>query len=132
MTRIKKEIFELTYYYCNRAFDFNTKKFDIRKKEDGVEELVKAGYDKNSAEMTFRNFDRLMNGEILSVNMPSLHLDVFLSNINRDYGAPGLRIALDSVRKYLDRYKLRHPNSDMHLIRELYNRYLDILKNNSK
>lgn len=127
MNRITREMFEMIYDKCKKAYNVERNEFNIRKKEEGIEELVNMGCNKGVATMSFQTYERLIKGEVLKINIPKLQLEIFLENIYNDYDNETFKLALNSVKLYLNRYNRINDGKEPHLIREVYEKYLSYL-----
>lgn len=120
MNRITREMFEMIYDKCKKAYNVERNEFNIRKKEEGIEELVNMGCNKGVATMSFQSFKRLINGKGLNISIPKIQLEIFLENIYNDYGNKYLRLALNSINLYLG----MHHSPAIKTVYENYLRYL--------
>jgi 5-methylcytosine-specific restriction protein A len=75
-----------------------------------------------SARDCFRNFRQMLNGKLYQRTMDAAVTDYFLEHIHQDYGADGLRQALQAVDQHLDYYDTLGSGSQRQ-IRALWRKY---------
>lgn len=87
-------------------------------------QLERTGMDNGSAKMYVRCVKSMLNGERYTSTVKELATSYFLTQIYAEYGAEGLRKALESVKKHLEYQKSYNSLSG---IRKVYREFLDIL-----
>ena len=87
-------------------------------------QLEKTGMDIGSAKMYVRCVKAMLAGERYTSTVKELATSYFLTQIYSEYGAEGLKKALESVRQHLEYQKSYNGLSG---IKKIYDEFMDIL-----
>lgn len=118
MARITAELYHESYDLGKRIVEGS---MSI---EEAVRHLYDMGMSDNSARMYLRSVRAMLVGDRFTATIKEDALSYFLTQIHAEYHAEGLKLALQSVRQYLDYQKDKNglPGS-----RKIYEDFIEIL-----
>jgi len=99
MAKIKVEFYHECYDLAKKIMEGS---MEI---EDAVRKLYEIGMSPNSARHYLRSVRAMLVGDRFTATINNTALSYFLTQIYTEYGADGLRKALNSVREYLEYQK---------------------------
>lgn len=121
----KKEFIEAAY---KTSKQFYQKAISM---QDAKNELSAIGMNVGSAFINVSVFKYLMDGERFTRTLTAPTFDLFLNNILNDFGIESLSICLNALSKHID-YMESKRNYRMRLLRDVYEKYINILNKNNE
>jgi hypothetical protein len=94
-------------------------------RQEAIEYLFTRGMAKGSAMIYLQVYQHLIVGDRFTRTISGESFDCFLDGIHKDSGAVQLGLALNALDKHIQYFE-KSQNSTMHLVKAVYNKYLEI------
>lgn len=85
------------------------------------------GFNRNSAETYIHDYDCMVKGQRITRKLNAFATEYYLTKLLEDDGQDGLARALSALSQHIEYYENK-TNSRLHLIRDIYNRFINTAK----